>query len=133
MPLRLIQRCAEFIRKEDFRRISGKRRGIYVLYRKRSQPLRRVNRKQRKRYDGLYIGMTDASVRWRLRSHARRKKDWTHFSIYEAWPNITEEEIRELEGLFRHIYRYDGRASILNRQRGFKAIRGIRVRPEKWQ
>ncbi|GAF97179.1 unnamed protein product, partial [marine sediment metagenome] len=32
---------------------------------------------------------------------------WTHFSIFEVWENITENEIKELEGLFRQIYRKD--------------------------
>ncbi len=129
MPLRLIQRCAEFLPKEAYRELPRQRRGFYVLYRKRrSVPDRR------RRYDVLYVGMANSSMRGRLRSHARRKKAWTHFSVYEVWPNITREEIRELEGLFRHIYRYDARASILNLQRGFKAVKRLRLQDlTKWR
>ena len=127
MTLRLIQRCAEFMPRTDYQRLPAYRRGIYVLYRKR--PARR----SKLRYDVLYVGMADSSMRRRLRSHARHKEAWTHFSAYEVWPNITKEEIRELEGLFRHLYRYDGRASVLNVQRGFKAVKSIREQDlAKW-
>mgnify|MGYP001492551202 CR=1 FL=1 len=37
-----------------------------------------------------------------------------------------DEEIIELEGLFRHFYKKDPRASGLNVQRGFKRIRNVR-------
>jgi hypothetical protein len=38
----------------------------------------------------------------RLRSHKRRKAGlWSHFSVYEVWDNIRDDEIRELERLFR--------------------------------
>jgi len=50
---------------------------------------------------------------------------WTHFSIYEVWDNIREEEIRELEGIFRHIYRLNSRANRLNKQRTFKKLKKI--------
>ena len=133
MPLRLIQQCAEFLTKEAYRSLPPYRRGIYVLYiKKRSWPGKRTRRKPW--YDVLYVGMADFSMRKRLRSHAKRKKTWTHFSAYEVWPNITKDEIRELEGLFRHIYRYDARASILNLQRGFKAVKRLRMQDlAKWR
>jgi hypothetical protein len=47
---------------------------------------------------------------------------WTHFSVFEVWDNIRMEEIKELEGLFRHIYKEDTRANKLNRQRGYKRL-----------
>jgi hypothetical protein len=65
----------------------------------------------------------------RLRSHkkAKRKVDeWTHFSVLEVWDNVTDEEISELEGLARHLYRYDPTASTLNIQRGYKALGKVR-------
>ena len=130
--LRLIQRCAEFIPRGEVRRVPRRRRGIYVLYRQRGYL---DSKRLQPRRDVLYVGMTDFSIRSRLYSHARskRKKGWSHFSVYEAWPNITEQEIRELEGLFRHIYRTDGRANMLNLQRGFRAIRKIREQDlRKW-
>ncbi len=36
-----------------------------------------------------------------------------------------EEEIRELEGLFRQIYAKDSRANNLNKQRGFKKLKAV--------
>jgi len=44
----------------------------------------------------------------------------------EVWDNIRDEEIIELEGLFRHLYRKDSRANALNVQRGFKKARKVR-------
>jgi len=124
--LRLIKRCAEFCEKEDIRHIPPRTRGIYVLFKK----LPRLNK-----FDVVYIGMAGgekAGIRGRLGSHRRRKGDmWTHFSAFEVWDNIREEEIRELEGLFRHIYRRDRQANRLNRQRGFKKLVKIRRETEK--
>ncbi|MCG7934263.1 MAG: hypothetical protein JAY68_06410 [Candidatus Thiodiazotropha taylori] len=82
------------------------------------------------KYDVVYVGMTKAGegggVRARLRSHKKRKSDlWTHVSVFEVWDNIRDEEIVELEGLFRHIYHYDSRANRLNVQRGFKKLKQI--------
>ncbi|GAI10644.1 unnamed protein product [marine sediment metagenome] len=80
----------------------------------------------------MYVGMAGsagASIRGRLRRHAKSKKKskmWTHFSIFEVHDNVTEYEIKELEGLFRHIYRKDTRANMLNRQRSFKKLRKVR-------
>jgi hypothetical protein len=45
-----------------------------------------------------------------------------------VWPNITEAEITELEGLFREIYRKDKRANRLNRQKRYRKIQNVRVR-----
>lgn len=131
--LRLIQSCLEFIPKSDIRNVGPGRRGIYVLYKKQG----RLKAKRIKdRFDVLYIGMADFSIKSRLYSHARSKRKgiWTYFSAYAVWPNITKQEIEELEGLFRHLYRYDGRANVLNLQKGFKAIRRIKAKDaEEWQ
>jgi len=88
------------------------------------------------KYDVVYIGMAagekTASIRGRLRVHQRRKgKLWTHFSAYEVWDNIREDEIQELEGLFRHIYRKDTKANSLNQQRAFKKLINVRRATEK--
>lgn len=124
MALRLIQCYLEYrLRsKSEISSVGSERRGIYILYKK--EPRRR---KKKPYYNVLYIGMTDSSVRVRLRSHNRKKTDWTHFSVYAVWPNVTKEEIRELEGLFRHIYRDDSQANVFNRQRKFKALGNIRA------
>jgi hypothetical protein len=70
-------------------------------------------------------------IRARLQAHAnskRKRKLWTHFSAFEVWPNITEAEIAEMEGLFREIYRKDKRANALNRQKRHRKLQKVRVR-----
>lgn len=99
-------------------------RGIYALHRRRPQL---------KKYDVVYVGMAGGrgDIRGRLMGHAaskRKRKLWTHFSIFEVWPNNTEAEIAELEGLFREIYRKDRRANALNRQKRFNGLQGVRIR-----
>ena len=118
-PLRLIKRCSEYIPIGKINQIPLGLRGIYVLYIEGPELT----------YDVVYVGMTvggRGGIRNRLRSHRRKKKDlWTHCSIFEVWNNIRDEEIVELEGLFRHIYKKDSRANKLNKQRGFKKLRSI--------
>lgn len=128
--LRLIKRCAEFCEKKDIKNIPGYTRGIYALFKYRP----RLDK-----YDVVYIGMAagtkTASIRGRLRAHRRKKgKLWTHFSAFEVWDNVGEEEVKELEGLFRHIYREDTRANKLNRQRAFKKLSKVRrdTKKENW-
>ncbi len=121
-PLRLIKRSAEYQLVEDVLKVPKGIRGIYVLY--EYQP-------KQKKYDVVYVGMTAAGerggVRGRLRSHKKRKSGlWTHFSVFEVWDNIRDEEIAELEGLFRHIYHLDSKANSLNVQRRFKKLIQVR-------
>lgn len=120
-PLKLIKRCAEYIPITDIDNIPRGLRGLYVLYHyiKRS-----------KKYDVVYVGMAKAGrrggIRARLKRHRVNKANlWTHCSIFEVWDNIREEEITELEGLFRHIYRSDPRSNKLNAQRGFKKLKEV--------
>lgn len=117
-PLRLVKNHCEYLPQADFARLPGGMRGIYVLYKKRVD-----------KYDVVYVGMSATGrtgVKQRLRLHSRKKaKLWSHFSVFEVWDNIRDDEIRELEGLFRHIYRQDSRASALNAQRGFKALKAV--------
>jgi hypothetical protein len=127
--LRFIKNCAERLPKDEFFRIPRGTRGIYALLCKKSE----------NDYDVVYIGMARgvSGVPSRLRKHrnSKRKRDlWTHFSVYEVWDNITEAEIAELEGLFRHIYRRDAKANSINKQRTFKKLERIRRRtsPEDW-
>ena len=123
--LRLIRSCLEFQDRSEIKNLGKHRRGIYVLYQiegikvKRKVPI----------YEVVYIGMTDSDMAKRLRSHNRSKiKKWTHFSVYSVWPNITKDEILELEGLFRHIYRRSKNANAFNIQRGSNDLRKIRVK-----
>jgi len=122
--LRLIKRSAEFVDKDDADQLPRGKRGIYVLYHR--EPGRR------KRFTVLYVGMARAGagrgLKRRILAHRKspRKKDrWTHFSVFEVWDNISDEEVVELEGLFRHIYRFDASASRLNVIRGFKKLEKV--------
>ena|ERR1700730_1966362 len=129
-PMRLIKRYAEFIPKERRGRLPRRRRGIYVLYKKRL-------RRGRVKYDVQYVGMAvRGGMQGRLNAHAGSASKgslWSHFSAFEVWDNIRDEEIAELEGLFRHLYRKDSRASRLNKQRGFSKLRRIRQNLEDWR
>lgn len=130
--LKLIKRCVEFCGVDQIKLIPRNTRGIYVLFK-----CKRV--KEEKRFDVVYIGMArgpKSGAHSRLNAHHRseRKKDkWTHFSLFEVWDNITEAEVAELEGLFRHIYRKDTRANPLNVQKGFKKLEKRGVKLEKWK
>ncbi len=116
--LRLIQCSIEFQKAVDIN-LGSRRRGIYVLYQENGA-----------HFEVVYIGMTTRDIAKRLRSHRRserKRKLWSHYSAYAVWPNITNDEIRELEALFRHIYRYSPKANSLNIQRGSNALREVRV------
>lgn len=118
-PLRLIKNAIEYCHVSMINEVPLKTRGIYVLYK---------HRKRLNRFDVVYIGMTDAGVKSRLRSHKRSKgAHWDYFSIFEVWDNVREEEIRELEGILRHIYRTDTHANQLNMQSSFKKLNKLRV------
>jgi hypothetical protein len=115
--LRLIKRAEEFLSVAELHRLPAGMRGIYILYRHR----RRLDR-----YDVVYVGMASSSIGVRVRSHRKKKANlFTHCSIFEVWDNITKAEIEELEGLFRHFYRFDSRASALNRRRSYKKLKRI--------
>lgn len=125
--LRLVRRRAEFISRDHLNELPKKLRGFYVLYRELPKSVG-----GRKKYEVLYIGMATAGQRGgihgRLTAHknSKRKGDlWTHFSAFEVWDNIRHDEIAEIEGLFRHIYRKDPKANRLNIQRGFKKARKL--------
>ena len=123
-PLRLVRNCAQWIPKSQIESVPKGVRGIYALHRYRPRI---------EKFDVVYVGMAngEAGIRARLKAHAnsKRKRDlWTHFSAFIVWPNITEAEITELEGLFREIYRKDKRANALNRQRRCRQLQNVRTR-----
>ena len=63
----------------------------------------------------------------------KKSKYWTHFSVFEVWDNITDAEIEELEGLFRHLYKKDSRANKLNKQKGYQKMNKVRNNKlEEW-
>lgn len=124
--LRLIKNSMEFRQKDDYGIIPGGTRGIYVLYKRRG-----FKNDEAHHYDVVYVGMASTSIRSRVRNHRMYKGElWTHFSAFEVWNNISDAEIAELEGLFRHLYRYDSRANKLNKQKGYKALGLVRRRSE---
>src|SRR5687768_17341608 len=123
-PLRLIRRFAELKPIDAVDELPRALRGFYVLYKKHRRNLKDY-------FDVVYVGMAAAGrrggIRGRLRQHRKKKAElWSHFSVYEVWENIRDDEIRELEGLFRHIYRTDASANRLNLARAFKTLQRVR-------
>lgn len=118
--LRLIKRSAEFKSIDEVSDVRRHRRGLYVLYKRRRKGGKEF-------FDVVYVGMARTGIRARLVSHARSKhREWTHFSAFEVWENIRDEEIVELEGLFRHLYRHDSKANRLNKQKKFRKVFTVR-------
>lgn len=108
---KFIKQCAQWRPKKEIDLVPGGTRGIYALLHFR--PKRRV-----KKFDVVYIGMAPSGgILSRLRSHRKSDKTWTHFSIFQVWDNVSENEVAELEGLFREIYRKDKRANRFNKQK----------------
>lgn len=104
-------------------------RGLYVLYHQDKHGQMNV----------VYIGMArgeNSGARARLKAHVKsegKRNLWTHFSVFEVWDNIRKEQIEELEGLFRHLYRKDASANGLNVQRTYKPLGKIRRKsPDAW-
>lgn len=127
-PLRLIKRQEQLLPQAKIENLPRGMRGIYVLYQHRPKV---------GAYNVVYIGMARAGhrggIRGRLRRHRVRKKNlWTHCSVFEVWDNIRDEEIVELEGIFRQIYGQDERANSLNKQRSFKLLKKVpKIVPKK--
>lgn len=105
---------------------------MYVLY--RSYRSRGTADRAKRRFDVVYVGIAregDGGVRRRLRAHRRKRAaEWTHFSVFEVHDNIRNDEVEELEGLFRHIYRFDGRANRLNVARRYLTLDRVRKASE---
>jgi len=115
--LRLIKRWNAYIHKSKIAEIPKGLRGIYVLYK---------HVKKSDSYNVVYVGMSISSIKNRLTIHSRHKYGlWTHFSVFEVWDNIRNEEIKELEGLFREIYKKDSTANKLNKQGSFKKLKSV--------
>ena len=123
--LRLIKTALEYRHIDDLPHVSQGLRGIYALYKKNGCS-----------YDVVYVGMSgkgaDGKIRKRLYSHKRKRAgDWTHFSYYEVWDNITDIEIQELEGILRQLYQFDTRSNALNIQQTYKPLLRVRRDTEK--
>jgi len=123
--VRFIKRYEELVPKEEIQNIPAGCRGIYALL-----------NKKRNHFNVVYMGMSTTGMKGRIMRHATRKSKknlWSHFSIFEAYDNIPDDEIKELEGLFRVVYRKDERANILNKQRKFKGFRQKKTKLTKWE
>jgi hypothetical protein len=113
-PLRIVKRWKRYLPKdkEGLSEIPPMTRGFYVLY----------NQETDGHYEVTYIGISGlgnkTALGGRIRSHAKRKKGWTHFSFFEVHDNISGEEIRELEGLLLAIFCDDKRIELSNVQTG---------------
>ena len=134
--LRLVRHFAEFRPKDEIKNLPHNLRGIYVLYQVlyerhlTGRHKKKKTKKKTEKYSVVYVGMTArGGIRGRLLSHKRSKKKgklWSHFSAFQVWDNIRNEEIVELEGLFRCIYRKDPEANALNAQKKFRRVERVR-------
>jgi hypothetical protein len=131
-PLRIVKRWKRYEPRQTARTLPGNTRGLYVLYRKKTDD----------EYEVVYIGVAGlgpdggGGIRGRLRRHAvarrghrpRNTKDWTHYSAFEVHDNITSDEIRELEAVLLAIFRHDSRVGLANKQKGSKKLSDLRHR-----
>lgn len=127
-PLRLVKRWQRYWPRSDAAKIPPRTRGFYVLYKQRP----------RNQYEVTYIGIAGvrkgkltAAIASRIKSHAKRKAGWTHFSFFEVHDNISGDEIRELEALLLQIFRHDSRIKLTNVQKGSRKFSETR-KPEQW-
>ncbi len=126
-PLRVIKRWKRYVPRENWSQIPKKTRGVYVLYEHNGDGTYNVEY-----IDVAGLGKTGGGGMWgRLRSHNKRKKEWTHFSLFEVHDNITRDEIRELEALLLGIFRHDPRIELSNKQKGSKKLFKLR-HPNEW-
>ena len=125
-PLRLIKGRIEFLPQSEINQLQKDIRGIYALF---------EGDTEQRIFNVKYVGMSTTSVRGRLKRHRKKKgKLWSHCTVFQVWDNIRNEEIKELEGILRHIYRYDQVANQLNEMKSFKALKKtntIKLSPTK--
>jgi hypothetical protein len=116
----LFKTSCEFVPAEQAKHLPSLLRGLYVLYENGTERTMNV----------VYVGMARGErtgMKGRILEHLNTKAGlWTHFSVFEVWDNITKEQIEELEGLFRHMYRRDAAANKLNRQKGHGPLHKLR-------
>jgi hypothetical protein len=118
--LRIIKRWKRYVPREQFAEVPRMTGGFYVLYREERDG----------HYEVSYIGIgglgKKSAIGGRIKSHNKRKEDWTHFSLFEVHDNISGEEIRELEALLLEIFRDDPRKKLGNVQTGSGRFRHAR-------
>jgi hypothetical protein len=123
----LFKNCAEYVPLAEIKtHISRNIRGVYVLY----------DSPDGNEMNVVYIGMSRGKivgVGARLEDHKKNKPDlWTHFSVYEVWDNITEAQVEELEGFFRHVYARDTKSQGLSKSKTYDLLTRIRRKPGQW-
>jgi hypothetical protein len=121
--MRLIKSALEYRSIAEIKKVPNGVRGIYCLYKKRG-----------KSYGLVYVGMSGVNgrVAARLRKHQKSlNKDWSHFSYYEVWDNITDAEIAELEGLFLQLSRFDKNTNLQNSQNTHQPLVQLRRKTER--
>jgi phosphoribosylformimino-5-aminoimidazole carboxamide ribonucleotide (ProFAR) isomerase len=121
----LFKNYVEHIPKEKLKEVvPALVRGVYVLFKEDIDT---------KKMNVVYIGRATEGkkqgVGARLDYHKRddnKKEEWSHFSVFEVWQNVSNDIIVELEALILHIYSRDGTANKLNLQKNSKLFRGVR-------
>ena len=126
-PCKFIKRIAEFQERAERKHVPDNTRGIYVLLKKTG----------RDEFEVVYIGMSGrgkiSGIYARLDEHSKNKnKKWTHFTLFEAHDNLTNAEIKELEGLILCVYRKDLRVNKHNIQFRYKPFRQVSEKISKW-
>jgi len=126
-PCKFIKRIAEFQPEEEREHIPDNTRGIYVL----------LKQKAKDKFEVVYIGMSGrgkiSGIYARLHDHSKNKnKKWTHFTLFEAHDNLTNAEIKEIEGLILCVYRKDLRVNKHNIQLRYKPFRQVSEKISKW-
>jgi len=95
----VVGKSAEFVpRGDDLKDVPNKKMkgsGIYALYNE---------------YGLYYIGLSNSSIRKRLLSHHRKKKNWTMYSWYQI-PRISD--VKGIESILLNIINPQG-----NKQKG---------------
>ena len=107
------------------------KRSAHRYSRKHARLLRPIQKTGRS-FNVVYVGMArgeKTGMFERITRHAKSKRKgphWSHFSLFEVHDNISEQEVEELEGLFRHIYRKDKNANKFNKQKRHHKLFRIR-------
>ena len=112
---KLIEKVWEHIPRDEFdlayEVIGHKVRGIYVLYQQKKD-----------RFNVVYIGMSNTGMlggRFKKDHLKSKSKEWTHFSVFKVFTYVSESQIRELEGMFREIFRKDAYGLKYNKQKKY--------------
>jgi hypothetical protein len=129
---RWIARVAEWRPKDEIALVPRGLRGIYVLFRQKVRRRRGSGKRAltpTEFYDVVYVGLSKAGIKARLKSHRRdpvKAALWSHFSLFQVESRVSDSQIGELEGLFRQIYRRDSRANRLNVQKTHGQLKRVR-------